>query len=118
MKSIKKHNKTLQPIANAPAEFKRSQPARSIRRTGCSINKGISLITQTRIRSKTRRLRTAELIGGVLNEVCSMNYLRYPNENKTLERNINYCGPSIATLNQNRNNLYTAQLGRYVTKER
>ena len=68
--------------------FRRSQPARAIRRTKRSINKGISLITQTRIRSKTRRLRTTELSGGVLNEVYSMGYLRYPNSNKTLERNI------------------------------
>ena len=66
------------------------------------------------IQINTRRLRTAELSGNGLNDLRLMHQgRRSPNENKSLERYINYFGPSFATLNQNQNNLYTAQLGRY-----
>jgi hypothetical protein len=65
------------------------------------------------IQINTRRLRTAELSGNDLNDPRLMQQgRRYPNENKSLERNIIYFGLSFATLNQNQNNLYTAQLGR------
>ena len=39
--------------------------------------------TQTRMRSKARRLRTAELSGGVLNMLHLTNHQRCPNSNKT-----------------------------------